>query len=296
MLEDQVQKIDGVQLSTYIYTGVTAMLGKLGRQPKLAIILATTDEPSHRYVELKRAAAGKLGIAVDIYDLPAEKQAPEVIDLIKQLNADYTVDGIIVQLPMYPHLEHERKLIINAVAPNKDVDGLTALNQGYLSQNYFHYFVPAAVKAIMFCIQQAYSARNSQELRNQLQGKHVAIISQSVLVGRPLAQVLMNYDATVTLANGQTPYLPSKTKTAQIVVSATGTPGLITADHLQERAIVIDAGSTKTDSGVRGDLLVNQSTLSKMSAFTPVPGGVGPLTIAFLLDNLVKAASTKAGS
>jgi methylenetetrahydrofolate dehydrogenase (NADP+)/methenyltetrahydrofolate cyclohydrolase len=252
----------------------------LGRAPSLAVILVGGDPASQIYVERKAAMCKALGIHSLIYRLASSVTRTELIAVIERLNADETVDGILLQLPLPDHLD--RYEILQHINPSKDVDGLHPLNQGHLFQGKST-FVPCTPAG---CLQLIKSCRED------LTGVTATIIGMSVLVGRPLALMLMQQGATVTIANSKTRNLASVTQRSDIIISATGHAHLITADHVKEGAIVIDVGIIKLNDRLVGD--VDFTAVEKKAAFiTPVPGGVGPMTIINLMANILKAAEER---
>lgn len=269
--------IEGNKIAAQIYEQLKAVLTKTNRSPTLVIILANNEEASKTYVKLKQKRAEELGIDVKLINLNATTSKEKLTDQIKELNMDSSVDGILLQLPLYEHLEKCRTEIVNLVDPEKDVDGLTVISQGKLSQG-LRTNIPATVSAIMECLNYT---------KVDITGKHVLIVNHSDLIGKPLTSVLLNKNATVTTTNEHNKNLGNITKQADILITATGQVGLITADMVKENAVVIDVTSLKTRDGVKGDVARTAELDSKVSWLTPVPGGVGPVTIACLLRNLV---------
>ena len=252
----------------------------LGRLPALAVILVGDDPASQVYVSRKAAMCQALGIHSIIHRLAFSVTKDELMTTIKGFNQDENVDGILLQLPLPTHLD--RYEILQYIDPAKDVDGLHPLNQGYLFQGNPR-IVPCTPLGCLQLIQSCCM---------DLTGIKVTIVGTSVLVGRPLALLLMQQGATVTLANSKTRDLAMVTQSADIIISATGQPHLITAAHVKEGAIVIDVGIIKLNDQLVGD--VNFADVKKKAAFiTPVPGGVGPMTIINLMSNILKAAEER---
>lgn len=255
---------------------IDAQTKQLSSQAKKLIIIKATDEPSTVvWIKQKMTKAAELGLTCEVIEFPNNALTNQVIDAIVEKNNDESVGGILVQLPLYQQLEAEE--IINAVDPTKDVDGLTALNQGYLATN--PRIIPATVAAILEIIKY-------KEI--DLTGKHVVIVNHSTLIGRPLAQLLLNQNATVTICHKFTQDLGKLTAQADILVTAAGKEGLINYEMIKAGSLVIDVSTIKTADGLKGDVIVNDEFLAKVGSFTPVPGGVGPVTVACLFNSLVK--------
>ncbi|MBW8309255.1 MAG: bifunctional 5,10-methylenetetrahydrofolate dehydrogenase/5,10-methenyltetrahydrofolate cyclohydrolase [Candidatus Paracaedibacteraceae bacterium] len=252
----------------------------LGRLPTLAVILVGEDPASQVYVARKAAMCQTLGIRSIIHRLASSVTRADLIAVIKGLNQDETIDGILLQLPLPAHLD--RYEILQYIDPVKDVDGLHPLNQGYLFQGKPR-LVPCTPLGCLQLIQSCCS---------DLTGVNITIIGTSILVGRPLALLLMQQGATVTIANSKTRDLIRVTQDADIIISATGQPYLITAAHVKEGATIIDVGIIKLNDRLVGD--VDFTAVEKKAAFiTPVPGGVGPMTIINLMANILKAAEER---
>lgn len=248
---------------------------KRGITPKLVSILADESKESALYVSLKAKFAERIGAIFEVHHFD-EDNLKEIIEDIKKANADRSIHGIMVQLPVL----HEEE-IVRTIAPEKDVDCLTPENLGLIALKRPR-FLPATVKAVLEIIQSS--------LR-QLAGMNVVIIGASVIVGKPLAILLSDLGATVTLCRSTTKDLPDFTRRADILISATGAIDLVTKEMVKEGAMVIDVGISKLLRGgkfrVVGD--VNLDVLAKTSFLTPVPGGVGPVTVACLFENLMAA-------
>lgn len=249
---------------------------RLGRLPTLAVILVGDDPASQIYVSRKAEMCQELGIQAIVHRLPATTTSLELHGLIQQLNMDATVDGILLQLPLPDHLN--RYEAIQWITPAKDVDGLHPLNQGYLFQGQPK-IVPCTPAG---CLQLIKSCCDN------LAGVNVTVIGSSILVGRPLALLLMQQGATVTLANSKTRNLETITQQADIIISATGKPYLISANHVKDGVIVIDVGIIRLNNRLVGDVDFD-NVKQKASFITPVPGGVGPMTIINLMANVLKA-------
>lgn len=276
------QIIDGKALAARLQHDLTIkasdLKSKLGREVCLAVILVGNDPASHIYVSRKAKKAAEIGIRSIKHILPEATSQEELNTLINQLNQDESVDGILLQLPLPDHIN--RLESISKIDPRKDVDGLHPTNQGLLFQG-LPTLAPCTPQG---CIQLIKSCCND------LTGKHVVVVGTSVLVGRPLLPLLIAEGATVTLANSKTRNLEKLTSQADILISATGRANLINADHVKNSAIVIDVGITRHNGKLTGDVDFD-AVKSKASFITPVPGGVGPMTIINLMANVIRAGS-----
>ncbi len=289
--------IDGKQMAEEIRGEVAeetrALRERLGITPGLAAVLVGGDPASAVYVRNKRRACDEADMVSETIQLPEETTQEELIGLVRQLNADPRFHGILVQLPLPPHIE-EREVILS-IDPDKDVDGMHPINGGRLMEGSPR-FLPATPAGV-----QQMLVRSG----NDPAGKHVVIVGRSNIVGKPLATLLMQKapgaNATVTVCHTGTRDLPALTRQADIVVAAIGRPRALTADMVAEGAVVIDVGINRVDDATRksGYRLVGDvdydAVAEKASAITPVPGGVGPMTIAMLLTNTLRAARFSAG-
>ena len=248
--------------------------------PSLVILQVGSDPASNAYIRAKTDACGRVGIRCEHRTLPDTIRFEELLTVIEELNRDTAVSGFILQVPLPEMLSKQLPQIVRAFDPKKDVDGFTAYNLGklFLSKEFEH--LPPATPAGIVTLLEHYNIR--------VAGKHVVIVGRSTLVGKPLSIMLLHRDATVTICHSQTPDLGSVTRTADILVSAVGKPGLITKDMVKKGAVVIDVGITRTDGGLIGDVDFD-GVKDVASAITPVPGGVGPMTVASLLRNVVRA-------
>lgn len=255
-------------------------LGLQGVQPGIAVVIAGDDPASLIYTRNKQRKAEKLGMKSVLKRFKADISQEELLAEVQKLNRDDSIDGILVQQPMPRQIDTE--VITNAIDPTKDVDGLHPLNLGKLFANQTgQYPVACTPKGIM---------RMLAEYHVQLTGAKVVIIGRSILVGKPLLALLNNANATVTLANSHTVNLSALTKTADILVVATGQPNLIKATDVKDDAVVIDVGINRLPSGkLIGDVDF-ENVKDKVAAITPVPGGVGPMTIASLMAQTVDLA------
>ena len=245
--------------------------------PVLAVIRVGDNEASKIYVRNKQKAATEVGIGCEVIELSESIGENALIEIIHELNDNPHVNGIIVQLPLPKHLNE--LTILSAINPLKDVDGFTPYNTGLLSYNHPDAFISATPKGVL---------RLLQETGIDLCGKQALVIGRSNIVGKPLAMLLMHNNCTVTVAHSKTKDLPALAKQADIVVAACGRPQMVKADWLKEGAIVIDVGINRIDGKICGD--VDFENAKEVASFiTPVPGGVGPMTIAMLLENTFEA-------
>ena len=248
----------------------------------LATVLVGDDPASQIYIRLKHKAADEVGIQAIDKRLPAETSDEELVELVEELNEDDSVDGILVQTPLPPQIDEAR--VMRALDPMKDVDGLHPFNAGQL---FFgrQTLVGATPVGVM---------RLLGEYGIRVAGARAVVVGRSLIVGRPLAMLLLHANATVTICHSRTEELAHHTLDADILVAAVGQLGLITADMVKQGAAVIDVGMNRTDDGLFGDV---DRQVAEVAAFlTPVPGGVGPMTIACLLENALKAARYRSGA
>jgi len=265
-----------------IATEVAAFSEKTGRVPGLAVVLVGDDPASAVYVRSKARATEQAGMQGFEHRLPASTSQDELVALVDRLNADPAVDGILVQLPLPPQIDEQ--VVITRISPDKDVDGFHPVNAGRLAIG-LHGFVPCTPLGCLRLLQ--------AEL-GDLTGKDAVVIGRSNIVGKPMALLLLRESCTVTVAHSRTRDLPGVVRRADIVVAAVGRPNLVTGDWLKPGATVIDVGINRTEAGLVGD--VDFASASEVAdAITPVPGGVGPMTIAMLIRNtFVSAARTEA--
>ncbi|MEI8128531.1 MAG: tetrahydrofolate dehydrogenase/cyclohydrolase catalytic domain-containing protein [bacterium] len=265
--------LDGKKLSAKILNKLSEEINKLDKKPSLAVILIGDNPASELYVNLKKKAAEKIGITSTVLIYPQNIDEKTVLDKISELNNDKNVDAILVQLPLPQQINP--KNIIQAISPQKDVDGFTPENIGKMSIGVEPYAYPCTPKGILTLL---------EEYKINLQGQHVVIVGRSNIVGKPLAQMLLNKDATVTICHSATTNLSDITKTADILISAVGKPKIIKKDMIKNNSVIVDVGTSKVDGKIFGD--VDFENLSELTSYiTPVPGGVGPMTIASLLVN-----------
>ncbi|WP_460696844.1 bifunctional 5,10-methylenetetrahydrofolate dehydrogenase/5,10-methenyltetrahydrofolate cyclohydrolase [Nocardia thraciensis] len=257
-----------------------AALTAQGAAPRLVLVVANDDPASGWYVKSLQRAAGKLGIACDTTDLGAAATADAIRAELEKLSADPAVDAVMLQTPLPPGVGlHD---VSSAIAAGKDVDGVSPLSLGLLASG-LPSFPPATAEAVV---------ELAKHHGVPLAGRHVAVVGRSNVVGKPLAQLLLAENATVTVCHSRTADLPAVTAAADIVVAAAGRAGLISAEHVREGAVVIDVGTNEgPDGGIVGDVDA-ASVDGKAGALSPVPGGVGPVTTALLMRHVVRAAET----
>lgn len=276
--------LNGREVAASVKQEVAAAVGKLDYRPGLATILVGDDPASHTYVRGKRRDAEEVGINSIHHELPASVAQADLTSLVEQLNADDSVDGILVQLPLPGDLDGEGT--VESIDPAKDVDGLHPFNLGklMLGQPGLRPCTPSGVMRIL------------DHYEIETAGTRAVIVGRSFLVGRPLAMILSEKgaDSTVSVAHSRTSDLAAVTREADIVIAAAGSPGLIGASHVRPGATVIDVGVNRTDDGLVGD--VDFDAVAEVAgAITPVPGGVGPMTRAMLLSNTLRAAESHRG-
>jgi len=273
--------MDGKALGAKVRARVAEHVQELG-QVGLATILVGDDPASHVYINLKQKDASEVGIQPIDHRLAGKASREEVLALIEELNADDDVDGLIVQTPLPEHLDEEA--ILAAVRPEKDVDGLTPRNAGLLLLGR-----PSLVGATPLGVM-----RLLEEYAIPTAGARAVVVGRSMIVGKPMALLLLQANATVTICHSRTQDLARHTSDAEILVAGVGVPGLITADMVKAGATVIDVGLTRTDAGLVGD--VDPGVAEVAGHLTPVPGGVGPMTRAMVLRNTIDAAMARRAS
>ena len=272
----QTNLIDGKKIASILQQRLTEEVQEMKKKPCLAVILVGDDPASIIYTNRKKKVAEQIGIEISFYQFSPVMTQDALIEFIVGLNKDKGVDGIIVQLPLPSHFNTNQ--VIESIDPDKDVDGLCALNLGYLMINR-PFMVSCTPLACLHLIKSVCS---------DLAGKHAVVVGRSRLVGRPLAQLLLNENCTVTSAHSFTQNLAKICKEADILVSATGQAGLIKRDFVKKGAIVIDVGITRLENGkITGDVAFEEVN-GQAGFLTPVPGGVGPMTVMKLLENVVK--------
>jgi len=285
MSSTSARVISGTALAQQVREEVARRVEQLAARqirPGLTVVLVGDDPASHVYVKNKAIACEKAGIKSDVIRLDASVSETELLALIRQLNSDNSVDGILVQLPLPAHLDEHK--VIETISPAKDVDGFHISNAGLLmtGRPLFRPCTPYGVMKIL----------ESENV--PLRGAEAVIVGASNIVGKPMALLLLAAGATVTLCNSKTRDLAAQTKRADILVAAVGKPNMITADMIKPGAIVIDVGINRLENGkLTGDVDF-EGALAVAGGITPVPGGVGPMTIAMLLVNTLEAAERRA--
>jgi methylenetetrahydrofolate dehydrogenase (NADP+)/methenyltetrahydrofolate cyclohydrolase len=246
-------------------------LGELG----LATVLVGDDPASDVYIRLKHKAASEVGIVSRDYRLAADTSEQELLELVGQLNSDDAIDGLLVQLPLPDHIDETT--VLRTIEPVKDVDGLHPFNSGqlYLGRPTLVGATPVGVMALL------------EEYDVPIEGARAVVVGRSDIVGKPVALLLLHANATVTICHSRTADLSAQAQSAEILVVAVGQANLIGPDDVRDGAVVIDVGMNRADDGLRGD--VDPAVAERAGLITPVPGGVGPMTIAMLLKNTVRA-------
>jgi methylenetetrahydrofolate dehydrogenase (NADP+)/methenyltetrahydrofolate cyclohydrolase len=277
MLHTMPTILDGKKVADSVYAKLELDISLLSIVPKLTVLLVGNDPASETYVRAKTKKASDLGLRSNTIQLPDTVSEDEVLRTIANLNEDRDVHGILVQLPL-PGTINRRK-ILHALSPLKDVDGLHPENAGRLFEGAPR-FVPCTPAGILEML---------RYYRIPLEGKKVVVLGRSEIVGKPVASLLLAQNATITICHSKTRHLSAETTTAEILIAAVGKPKFVTDDFVSHGAIVIDVGIHRTEHGLVGDVDF-ESVSKKASAISPVPGGVGPLTIAMLIKNLVYSA------
>ena len=269
--------IDGKSMAQNLREELAKRVNELNKKPHLAVILVGNDEASIIYDRNKKKAAEDIGMTCNIHHLPDETTEDKIIELINNLNNDSDVNGIIVQMPLPKHLNADK--IVEQIRTDKDVDGFGFYNMGLLHSNNKNAFVAATPQGVLHML---------QKTLGDLSGLHAVIIGRSNIVGRPLASLLLNNHCTVTVAHSKTKNLPELTKQADIVVAACGVAKMVKKDWIKDEATVIDVGINRIDGKLCGD--VDFDEVKEVAGFiTPVPGGVGPMTVAMLMNNTLLA-------
>ena len=273
-------KAIGAAMRAQVAEEVKAFEAERGRTPRLVTVIVGDDPASEIYVRSKHRACEEAGIRSAHHGLPAETSENELLELVAELGLDRDVDGILVQLPVPDHIDPDR--VVAALDPAKDVDGLTPVNAGLLAHG-MDGLVPCTPAGVM------------ELLRGEgveLEGAEAVVVGRSKLVGVPVARLLLQADATVTTCHSRTRDLAGACRRADVLIAAAGAPGLIGGDAIKPGAVVVDVGTNRTEEGLRGDVDFD-SAAEVASAITPVPGGVGPMTIAMLLVNTLAAARAR---
>ncbi len=275
--------IDGKAVAARVKADVRREIADAGLTPGLATILVGHDPASSVYVRMKREDSAEVGIESFHHEPGGDVSAEALAALIRELGDDERVHGILLQLPLPDHLDQNE--FIGLIDPAKDVDGLTVANAGLLMHGRDEAMVPCTPAGVMELLADA---------EVELSGARAVVIGRSILVGKPLAALLLAANATVTHCHSRTRDLPAVCREADVLIAAVGSPGLVTGDMVREGAVVIDVGTNRTDDGLVGDVDF-ASAAETAGAITPVPGGVGPMTRAMLLVNTLKAARVAAG-
>ena len=285
------QRLDGRALAKKIESELTpkvaALTSRIGRPPRLVVVLVGNVAASASYVKSKASAAKRVGITADVFSVPESTTTAELVSTIEAIGQDEhgLVDGILVQLPLPDHVD--ARAVLDAVPPDRDVDGFHPVNAGLLSQGRPH-FIPCTAAGVQ---------RMLLDAGVETRGKHVVIVGRSDIVGKPLALLLASRgpggDATVSICHSHTSNLKEVTQQADILIAAVGIPQLITADMVKPGAVVVDVGINRVQNGETSRLVGDvdyKPVASVAEAISPVPGGVGPLTVAMLLENTFFAA------
>ncbi|MFH1403846.1 MAG: bifunctional 5,10-methylenetetrahydrofolate dehydrogenase/5,10-methenyltetrahydrofolate cyclohydrolase [Candidatus Altiarchaeota archaeon] len=275
--------LDGRKLAKKIRAGLKKEVNVFSKEsgvvPGLATVIVGDNPSSRLYVSMKHTACEEVGFMSQVHELPDDITEEELIGVIDKLNNTGDVHGILVQLPLPEHINTAK--IISLINPDKDVDGFSPVNQGLLASG-DERMVSATPLGVI---------RLLEEYKITLEGLNAVIVNHSLVVGRPMAQLLLNRDATVTVCHVKTRDLKSHTLNADLLISATGVPHLIKEDMVQDGAVVVDVGVARKGDSVVGDVDY-ENVRKKASHITPVPGGTGPMTIACLLENTMKAAKS----
>lgn len=277
MVIKMAQLLNGKEVAERIIFGLRKKVEKMKVKPGLAIISVGEDPASQIYIKKKIKVAEEIGVKARHYQLPENIKEEELLKLIGELNLDSDLDGFIVQLPLPKEIQEDK--IIESISPVKDIDGFHPFNQGKMFQGMVNAesLLPATPLGIMKLL---------EHYQIELEGKNAVIVGRSNIVGKPLAALLLNKNATVTITHSKTKNLAKHTRNADLVVAAVGKPNLITAEMIKPGAVVIDVGMNRVEGKLRGDVDF-EAVEEKTSYITPVPGGVGPMTVAMLMSNLV---------
>lgn len=267
--------IDGKAIAKSLREEIKKEVDALQNKPGLAAILVGDNPASKVYVGIKRKQCAETGIRSEMFELPEETTEEELLQLIRKLNKDDSIHAILVQLPVPEHISEEN--VFATIAPEKDVDGFTANHISKLLSDHED-IVPCTPKGIV---------RMLDEIGIDIKGKHAVVVGRSNIVGKPVALMLLNRHATVTICHSRTQNLQDITTQADILIAAVGKKHIITADMVKEGAVVIDVGINKVDGKLVGDVAFDE-VKEKAGWITPVPGGVGPMTVAMLLKNTLE--------
>jgi len=264
--------IDGKKIAEEVLAGLKERIDKLDKKPGLAVIIVGDNKASKIYVRKKEEACAKIKIYSEKHELEESTSEEKLMELIDKLNKNDDIHGILVQLPLPEHINESN--VINAISASKDVDGFHPVSIGNLFTGN-NTLMPCTPKGIIKLI---------ESTGQQIEGKNAVVIGRSNIVGKPVAMLLLQKNATVTVCHSKTENIKEITKNADIIVTAVGKPKLVTEDMVKEEAIVIDVGMNRTEEGLCGDVDFD-NVKEKCSFITPVPGGVGPMTVAMLMEN-----------
>jgi methylenetetrahydrofolate dehydrogenase (NADP+)/methenyltetrahydrofolate cyclohydrolase len=291
------KRIDGKAKAEQLAKSITEQTAELKRehgiQPGLAVVIIGEDPASQVYVRNKKKRAEACGFHSLQHSLPTDVSQDNVLQLIDELNNDPAIHGILVQLPLPEHLDEQT--VTQSISPSKDVDGFHFINIGKLTAGHTaDAFVPCTPAGCMLMIE--------DELGPDLSGKNAVVIGRSNIVGKPMASLLMQRNATITIAHSRTDDLPGVVRRADIVVAAVGRPNMVTADWIKPGAVIIDVGINRVETTIDGETRAKltgdvdfDGAASVARAITPVPGGVGPMTIIMLMFNTLRSARLSAG-
>jgi methylenetetrahydrofolate dehydrogenase (NADP+)/methenyltetrahydrofolate cyclohydrolase len=276
--------IDGKAVAATVREEVAARIGELtarGVRPGLGVVLCGDNPSSATFVRNKGRVAEELGLRFDLHTLRADSSTADLLAVVHRLNDDDGIDGMLVQLPLPAQVDADSILL--AVRPDKDADGFHPINFGRLAEG--------AATPVIAC-----TPAGCMELMRRyevpLRGSRATVVGRSAIVGRPMAMLLLNADCTVTVCHSRTVDLPAVCREADILIAATGRPGMITADYVKPGACVVDVGTTPVDGKLRGD--VDRASVEPVAGWlTPVPGGVGPMTVAMLMHNTVSLCAAR---
>lgn len=271
--------IDGKQIASNFYNNLKEKISSFTDEeiPVLAVISVGEDPASKIYVKTKQKRAQEIGIGCEIIELSDTIGENALLEIIDELNDNHHINGIIVQLPLPKHINTLK--VLSHINPSKDVDGFTPYNTGLLSYNDPRGFISATPKGILHLL---------KSTNINLSGKHAVIIGRSNIVGKPLAMLLLNNDCSVTVVHSKSQNIKEITRNADIVIIACGKPKMLKSSWIKDEAVIIDVGINRTEEGICGDADFDEIK-DKASFITPVPGGVGPMTVAMLLDNTIEA-------
>ncbi len=278
--------VDGRKIASEIKEKISLevknLVSKYGTTPTMGTVIIGDNKESELYLKLREKASSEVGIKSEHYRFSEDVEEREIIEVIEELNSSEEVHGIIIQQPVPGHISLRRLLL--RLNPDKDVEGITPRNLGKLMIGEED-VIPCTPLAVL---------RILEHMNVQLKGANVTIVNHSPIVGKPLAILMLNRNATVSVCHVFTRNLKEYTRKADILITATGVPGLIGREHIKEGSVVIDVGISKTEKGICGDVAFDE-VKEIVSAITPVPGGVGPVTITSALENLVKLYKRKVG-